>query len=445
MRFRSRVLESDDCLTGVRMNRCDNWNCPEDEKNITEATTPEDDFVKYESSEQMWDVVTPLYHRLSAKGHIINSPMEKIVTITRDNPCTKHTAHGKMQFSAACDPDGYKQYLNENWFSDISSIDQMEGVSLPTIPSYDSESLIAEAVNKAWAHVDVTDMQSLVTIGEGKKTVVSMISIAKRLIKIMKMIKRLDVKGLSKFAQKRARKNFLFELTPKQLSERYMELRYALRPLLYDARNVSKAIATQFGQDKTDRLTFRGHKSYDDGETGHDTERITYITDNCGVWDYDRHDEWEWRHQISVRAGVLTHLKQMNTLNIWGLTQPVESMWELCPFSFVVDWFFNVGETLAAFTPNYGIESLASWYTVVDTKYQRQSRYNDNFSQPVGESAYCTDFAQTLGGCWTDKTVITTTRVPNPSRQVIPTFSLKLDIFKLTDLVIIARGIFFSR
>jgi hypothetical protein len=138
-------------------------------------------------------------------------------------------------------------------------------------------------------------------------------------------------------------------------------------------------------------------------------------------------------------------LKQLNTLNIWGLTQPVEAIWELVPFSFIVDWFFNVGETLAAFTPNYGIESLASWYTVVDTAYQRHSRFNDNFNKPDGPSAYCTDNVQSVGGCWTDKTVITKTRVPNPSRQVVPTFSLKLDLFKLTDLVIIARGIFFSR
>jgi hypothetical protein len=138
-------------------------------------------------------------------------------------------------------------------------------------------------------------------------------------------------------------------------------------------------------------------------------------------------------------------LKQLNTLNIWGLTQPVEAIWELIPFSFIIDWFFNVGETLASFTPNYGIESLASWYTVVDTKYQRISRSSKNFSLPQGEDAYCTNNARTYDGCWTDKTVITKTRVPNPSRRVTPTFSLKLDVFKLTDLVIIARGIFFSR
>lgn len=40
--------------------------------------------------------------------------------------------------------------------------------------------------------------------------------------------------------------------------------------------------------------------------------------------------------------------------------------WELTPYSFVVDWFVNIGDWVKAFTPKPGINVLGSWLTTVD-------------------------------------------------------------------------------
>lgn len=39
-----------------------------------------------------------------------------------------------------------------------------------------------------------------------------------------------------------------------------------------------------------------------------------------------------------------------------GITNPLATAWELCPFSFVVDWFCNVGDILSGLTDLQGVE-----------------------------------------------------------------------------------------
>lgn len=46
-----------------------------------------------------------------------------------------------------------------------------------------------------------------------------------------------------------------------------------------------------------------------------------------------------------------------------GLANPVDLAWELLPYSFVVDWFIPVGNTLQAMTAGYGLEDNGGWTT----------------------------------------------------------------------------------
>jgi hypothetical protein len=48
-----------------------------------------------------------------------------------------------------------------------------------------------------------------------------------------------------------------------------------------------------------------------------------------------------------------------------------------------------------------------------------------------------------LSGCWNDEYVVTKQRVPEPERNVIPNFNVRLDTLFLIDLLIIARKMIF--
>jgi hypothetical protein len=304
---------------------------------------------------------------------------------------------------------------------------------LPTVPAYDATDLIATAVSSAWANVSLNEAQALVIAGEGKKTILSFCSILKRLIKIIKLIKRRDAVGFQHLTR---------EISLKSLSERYMELRYALRPFVYDVRGVSRALS-EHKLLANDRITYRGHKTYSDSNQTSSTSENKY-TDDAGDWTYDAEVIKTWSKDVSVRAGILTQLDEVSPLSIWGITEPIEAIWELVPFSFIVDWIFNVGDVLASWTPNYGLRTLASWYIVETRDYQRMARYHSNFSFPTGGTTKKgTSYLQDVTDCWCDRLTITKSRVPDPTRLTLPVCSLRLDGFKLVDLAIIAKGIFF--
>lgn len=68
---------------------------------------------------------------------------------------------------------------------------------------------------------------------------------------------------------------------------------------------------------------------------------------------------------IQARAGSLdvTELTMQRDLGMTG-KDLVTLPWELVPYSFVVDWFFNVGDVLGALVPAPHLQNLCSWCSV---------------------------------------------------------------------------------
>jgi hypothetical protein len=141
-----------------------------------------------------------------------------------------------------------------------------------------------------------------------------------------------------------------------------MEFRYALRPLVYDAKQVVAALS---GDELPDvgRQTFRGYKE----DFGSTVENGVLLYSDAGTRVYGRQ---EASTVFQVRAGVLTTIEAISKLNVWGLDSIAESAWELMPYSFILDWFFDIGETLASWTPEMGVKKLASWVVTEVTTTQ---------------------------------------------------------------------------
>jgi hypothetical protein len=292
----------------------------------------------------------------------------------------------------------------------------------------------AQAVSKAWARATLNEAEILVQIAESEKTIMSLVSIFKRFIKVLKILKT------GKYWQLK------YQLTPKELANRYMELRYALRPLLYDLVGNIAALNHEAGS-LNDRLTFRSVVL--ETENTEDVTEVTHqtISNSVAVWRKKYELTKIANRSVEVRAGVLTELETLSKLPVWGFANPVEAVWELVPFSFVVDWFFTVGDTIAAWTPLYGLKPLSSWVTTTDTVV-RSSQITNSWTDDTflnDPERRINAHAFDIKGCGIGEVLVTKTRVPDPSRYTFPTFNVRLDMFKLTDLLIIAKGIFFSR
>jgi len=63
-----------------------------------------------------------------------------------------------------------------------------------------------------------------------------------------------------------------------------------------------------------------------------------------------------------------------HTLDQWGISNPLTIVWELIPFSFVVDWFVNVGDFIASQTDFAGM-TIESAFQTQYLKVQLQDHY----------------------------------------------------------------------
>lgn len=379
----------------------------------------------------MTDVVTPRFHKLRSEGKIVNNPMTKVTTITKEGLCYSR-ARCYCRFSGSvCNPPKSYYYEDDDFEGTLPSsvmINYHNKTYIPK-PSWNPDTLIDQTVTKAWSKVGDTSVQSLVCLAEAEKTVLSLASIFRRFIKVIKMIKKLDGYHLAK------------EFTAKQLSDRYMELRYAIRPLLYDAIGIIEALDKDR---KKPRSTFRATSQDGLEDEDFSVTPITYTGAKAHGWDL------ETRRSTTLfaecKAGVLTEMDlESSPWNVWGITQPFESAWELIPFSFIVDWFFNVGDTLAAWTPNYGFQALTSWYTLETIWVQRVDLTYTNVWYTDSQSFDWLACDGILTNCFMETTEIVKTRVPNPSLSIIPSIKLRVNMFKLTDLLLIAKNIWFKK
>lgn len=361
-------------------------------------------------SREMYDVVTPNFHRRIANGEIINNPcsIRKLFHSCDAGDVVQRQIH----YTVGCTP---VQQLWDGW-SFEGQIDvgvYLNGSHLP-VPAVDSGRVIDLAVTDAWAKANVSDVAGLTTLKESKETVSSLTSIFYRLVRILKAVKRLDVKVLRK------------EISFKELQARYMEARYAIRPLAYDVVDIITAFNNSVKNN--DRLAFRGYAT--------DSSVVSRNDHVCYENTYDKVVSAQISScTVTARAGILANVENLSKLSIWGLERLPEAVWEIIPYSFIVDWFFNVGKTVSAFTPTGGLRVLASWVTVDTTKTQTSWITGSSAKWPTANIA-AKEF--TVTGTLSDVEILHE-RIVNPTLSALPHFSMKMDAPKLLDLAIIAK------
>lgn len=269
------------------------------------------------------------------------------------------------------------------------------------------------AVTQAHANIGTEEMLAMATLAEGRKSVDSVASILKRANKILRNVKKLNLRALRK------------EFKLKELEDRYMEARYAIRPLVYDSLHIINALKKER---RYERKVFRGY-----------AEDSALVEDLIVGTSAPVQDDWQRKTQliISARAGVLCDVDITN-LGIYGIDQPAETLWELVPFSFIADWFANTGDWIAARTPNIGVTQRASWVTIKETLIKTQevvdTRWNLNEYQTPVKLQRAQAFHKV------EESVLS--REISTTLSTFPSARMRLDSYKLTDLGIILRRIF---
>lgn len=364
-------------------------------------------------TETMQDTETANFHVRRARGEIINSPL--LLQVIENHPATPGAYNQfKHWYGTDTPPTRYGESWVGSWAWPTDLWPSYLSIDMSSLDD-DIASLSDKAVTQAFANASSAEMAVLMTAGEGSKTVASIASILGRAVKILRAVRKLDIKYLKR------------QISYKELEDRYMELRYALRPLMIDAKQTLAALEKSKSLGLS-RQTARGFASQT--ASANDTVPLTGIYETTGTV------VRTCKLDVEVRAGVLCDVQTTND-SIFGLDQIAETAWELVPFSFIADWFVNIGDTIAAWMPSAGITHLASWVTVIQTVTQE----NSLGPLTLTPAPHFTSFGFTWQNQRIKRVSKLVHRSPNPNLSLLPTVSVRLDPLKLLDLTVILRKI----
>jgi len=148
----------------------------------------------------------------------------------------------------------------------------------------------------------------------------------------------IDAKGANKIKRR-----------AKQAADRWLELHFGWVPLVQD---IGSSIDILQGTGKSSTSLVRQ-------KTGAGFSGNSYSTSGSGInWPYydDVHDSLNWSGGAVMRGMVGVENPNVAIANQMGFVNPLSVAWEAVPFSFVADWFSNVGQCLSAMTDFWGYQ-----------------------------------------------------------------------------------------
>lgn len=276
------------------------------------------------------DYVVPNYRKLSAQGVIFNNPFAS----TRQWYASSGNYIGEGYLSTTNDvPDPAKGWNRHEWLD--GSFFEAGFVPFLAEPSIDIASLLAQAQTQAAANVNQSDIMALVSAAEWHKTKVLHRQVGSAILNVFKGI----------YSRKGVVRN-----TSKALADAWMTGRYAVMPLLYELEGARKLFSRQAPK----RFTARGQSS----QVLQNSQNFVFSDSHGWVLTFSL----EIRREVTTRSGILYETEDLfRLLGGIGATRPLSAVYELTKFSWMLDWWIDVGTWLDAMQPDGSSNFLAAW------------------------------------------------------------------------------------
>lgn len=283
--------------------------------------------------ESMYDVVTPGASRRMSAGLIINSPMR------RSKEVRAGTGVGFKMRNTTAVPN-QTQYWEADGDYLLCALGPPGHLS-NVIPTTTLSSLILETSTASLAGVSAPTQELLVSAAEFSKTI--------------KMIAS-PARALCNLVQTYGRRNKLRNLSDAAAGS-WLEYRYGWRPLMKDIQDGLEALEKVYSP----RMTSRATRSVTSELTG-----ATSWVSQGGLLTH--HGTSVTKADVTCRAYCLyewlSSLFDSSRAHGVRISDIPSAMWELVPYSFVVDWFVNTTSLINALAPRGDIRRLAEGYVL---------------------------------------------------------------------------------
>lgn len=202
------------------------------------------------------------------------------------------------------------------------------------------------------------------------------------------------------------------------LADLWLEARYGWRPLLADINDAMEA----FDKMSEDFKISRGYAK----STTLLTETETGLSIPKSAWTVT--PEWSRETELTVRAGSIYEIFWQNLMG----SSAIRTGWETIPFSFVLDWFLNVGDYLESMVPTPGLSLRSTW---ISKRWNWRSTGTVKFSDLASGIVIETPYQG-----WMTVSGTTYSRYPT-SVPITPSVYLNLDLWKLVDSIALIRHV----
>jgi len=242
----------------------------------------------------------------------------------------------------------------------------------------------AKAIGKLASRMSFQGFNAAVAFAERRQTASLLADTAFRIATAARWVKRGDLVhayralGVSSSPTKAQMRSLTKTPADKRLANHWLELQFGWSPLLSDARNAAELLANHISGDAyhtqvSATATAKATHKFGGSLQG----RTDTIEESCRV-------KYVVRYRLDNEARLV--------LSQTGITNPLSVLWEVVPYSFVVDWFLPVGNYLQALRAFDGFELTGGHQSVIysyidayDLRYRSQSSPGYSFQR----DAYC--------------------------------------------------------
>lgn len=193
----------------------------------------------------------------------------------------------------------------------------------------------------------------LVSLAEADKTVAM-------LVKALKIVTKplTTARQILRFSRQDLRDPVKRKKVFDTASDIWLEGRYGWRPLFYDYMSYAELAETPYNHRQTVRSTDIPHNYT--GSPALVRDAVLYGELGCYV---DYTSEYKAKVRYGQTADFTISSESIGFIKNLGGLDPLGTVWDLIPYSFVVDWFLNLGDVLQATQAYALIDERVGWAT----------------------------------------------------------------------------------
>jgi len=311
----------------------------------------------------MDDWVVPNFRNRSNKGEVFNNPMSR----------KKYTFYGKIGGGGwghyyppfiCSTQSGVWKGISTNYLTQLKSA---LGFTPPSA-TIDSSSLISEAATLALSNVKSPNVQGL--------------AFAKEIQQTLDLLRN-PISALTSYFAQASKKGvgLTFKGSAAAASSQYLAVVFGALPLMHDIEGLIEALV----KSANERETARGQVQSSTTINQNNLSLVTGFVN--GTY------KTECVETVVVRAGAMYAFSGESLAGSLGLSLKdiPAAMWEVLPWSFLIDWFSNVGKCIDAVVASCSNDFLAQWVTVKRTQYLVRTATGTTTTAPWVQITNCSD------------------------------------------------------